>query len=328
MPSPEEPGSRQPPNPTAAHMLSLTDFDQVKSSFSNWHGRIEQLSPGRFHGALQIVRGSVVRLLAIDGNQQVSLRGRDAADMFSVYPVVTGNAESLWQGRRLTPGQLVLVGSNVEVDHHSARTTRNLGITLRSADLEESARVLLGEDVAGMPHTWAALSPSPEAFATLNCKLSSLLNLGVADPTVLGTPEGHRLEQECIRSVVASISFLSARGAKLSSTGRSVLIRRAEEFMRARLGHPVGAIDLCRELGISDRTLRLAFHERFGFGPMVFYKSLRLNAVRARLKHSPHTAVAEVAREFGFHHLGNFAFDYRRLFGERPSQTDRSTENR
>jgi len=41
-----------------------------------------------------------------------------------------------------------------------------------------------------------------------------------------------------------------------------------------------------------------------------------LNAVRSRLKAS---AVAAAAREFGFHHLGNFAADYQRLFGETPS---------
>jgi len=89
--------------------------------------------------------------------------------------------------------------------------------------------------------------------------------------------------------------------------------------MRARLTDLVGVIDLCLELSVSDRTLRLAFHERYGLGPMVYYKCLRLNVVRFRLKANPHLAIADVAREFGFHHLGNFAADFRRLFGERPS---------
>ena len=94
--------------------------------------------------------------------------------------------------------------------------------------------------------------------------------------------------------------------------------------MRSRLSDPVGAIDLCRELEISDRTLRLAFRERYGLGPMAFYKGLRLNAVRSRLMAAQPVAVAAVARELGFHHLGNFAADYRKLFGERPSETDPS----
>jgi len=328
MPIPEAQGSHPPSIPTAARMVSLTDFDMVKSCFSNWQGRIEQLSSGRFNGVLRVVQGSVVRLLAIEGNQQVLLRGGDAADMFSVYPVTAGNAGSVWRGHRLTPGQLVLIGTDVEMYHQSALKTQNLGVTLRAVDLEKAARVLLADDDSELPHTWTALSPSPEAFTALNEKLSSLLKFGIADPRVIGAPDGHRLEQECVRSVVASVFSLSARAPTLSLPGRSLLIRRAEEFMRARLGEPVGAIDLCRELGISDRTLRFAFHERFGLGPMVYYKSLRLNAVRARLKESPQTTVAEVAREFGFHHLGNFASDYRRQFGERPSQTDRSAGDR
>lgn len=322
MTNPDESGVRPPI--TMARSVALNDFDQVRSSFSNWQGQIDQLSTGRFSGALRVVRGSIVRLLAIEGNQQVLLRGRDAADMFSVYTVSTGNAGSTWRGHRFSAGHIVAVGGDAEIEHNSARTTHNLGLTLRASDLTEAARVLLADNHERPLHTWAAFSPSPEIFDRLNRKLHSLLTLGVADPTVLGTPEGRRMEQECVRSVVATVFPASVRGPALSLPGRSQLIRRAEEFMRSRLGDPIGAIDLCRELRVSDRTLRLAFRERFGLGPMVYYKSLRLNAVRAKLREAPDASIAEIARATGFHHLGNFASDYRRQFGERPSQTDRS----
>jgi transcriptional regulator GlxA family with amidase domain len=109
--------------------------------------------------------------------------------------------------------------------------------------------------------------------------------------------------------------------ADLSLPARTALTRRAEEVMRAHLRDTLGAIDLCAELGVSDRTLRLAFRERFGLGPMAYYKALRLNAVRAALKAESVAAVSGVAREYGFHHLGNFAADYRWLFGQLPSET-------
>lgn len=95
--------------------------------------------------------------------------------------------------------------------------------------------------------------------------------------------------------------------------------------MRSRLGDPLSAVDLCHELDVSDRTLRLAFLERYGVGPVTFFRFLRLNAVRSRLRANQEIAIADAAREFGFHHLGNFAADYRRLFGVRPSQTERMT---
>jgi len=96
-------------------------------------------------------------------------------------------------------------------------------------------------------------------------------------------------------------------------------VLEAEELMRSQLAEPFGAVDLCRRLRVSDRTLRLAFGERYGLGPMCYYKRLRLNAVRTMLKADPLLSVATAAKMFGFHHLGNFSADYRRLFGELPS---------
>jgi AraC family ethanolamine operon transcriptional activator len=105
----------------------------------------------------------------------------------------------------------------------------------------------------------------------------------------------------------------------ISLQKRAQLVSHAEEIMRARMTVPLGVIDLCRELGTSDRTLRLAFRERFGVGPMVYYRHIRLNAVRVHLRTRTETPVAGVARQFGFHHLGHFAAYYRRLFGSNPS---------
>jgi AraC-like DNA-binding protein len=269
------------------------------------------------------VRGGLVRITGIEANQRVRIRGHDVAGLVSVYPVTGGNGGSTWQGRQLTPGQFVVHGPEAETDHYSARRTENLGVSLPPGALEEAAKSLLGADSVALPRTWAALSPPPETFAGLGRQLSRLLSLGLADPSLPGSPEGYQLQQECVRALVAALFSTAARQPDLSLPARSRILRRAEEFMRCRLGDSIGAIDLCRELGVSDRTLRLAFRERYGLGPMAYFKCLRLNAVRSRLRANPVVSIADAARAFGFHHLGNFAADYRRLFGERPSETPR-----
>src|SRR5262249_3883437 len=141
----------------------------------------------------------------------------------------------------------------------------------------------------------------------------------------LASPEGAQLEQECIRAVVRGVMPIGSVRCDVPVSRRSAVVGRAGELMRASLRKPLGAVDLCAELGVSDRTLRLAFRERFGLGPMTYYRALRVNATRSALKAEPARGVAEVARGYGFHHLGNFAADYRRLFGERPSATRAST---
>jgi AraC family ethanolamine operon transcriptional activator len=82
-------------------------------------------------------------------------------------------------------------------------------------------------------------------------------------------------------------------------------------------------LDLCQELGVSERTLHYAFQEVRGLSPIAYFKANRLNAVRQELKAAPAgtTTVGEIARRWGFLHSGEFAADYRRLFGELPSQS-------
>ncbi len=281
---------------------------------------MEQVSSGRFEGALHVVDGRFIRIIRIAANQRVAFRGYDASRLFIAFPVTERNGGSMWYGHRFAPGHLVYQSGDTEAEHLSARRTDNQGALVLGEALAEAASTLLAESVA-LPSNWGAVAPPRETFAEINRSFSLLLSRGVADPSLLGTPEGDRLEQECVRAIVASIFPSAGRTPDHSPAARSHLFRRAEEFMRAHLSASVGAIDLCRELGVSDRSLRRTFRERGGLGPMAYFRFLRLNAVRSRLRAAPDIAIADADGACGFHHLGNFAADYRRLFGERPSAT-------
>jgi AraC family ethanolamine operon transcriptional activator len=81
--------------------------------------------------------------------------------------------------------------------------------------------------------------------------------------------------------------------------------------------------DLCRVTGVSIRTLEYVFLERFGVSPKEYLKAHRLNGVRRELRraHAAAIRISDVANRWGFWHMGQFAADYRRLFGELPSET-------
>ena len=63
------------------------------------------------------------------------------------------------------------------------------------------------------------------------------------------------------------------------------------------------------------------FRERFGISPKAYLRERRLNGLREELRAcDPNvTTVVAVAHRWGFWHLGQLARDYRRLFGELPS---------
>jgi AraC-like DNA-binding protein len=99
-------------------------------------------------------------------------------------------------------------------------------------------------------------------------------------------------------------------------------VRRAEEIMRARLDEPLSVADLARELGLSLRSLQLAFQSVHGEGPRVRLTRMRLDLARAALLAAePPRQVTAVALDCGFTHVSRFAEAYLRAFGERPSET-------
>jgi AraC family ethanolamine operon transcriptional activator len=104
---------------------------------------------------------------------------------------------------------------------------------------------------------------------------------------------------------------------------RSELVTRVNAFIRDNIGDPVTVVELSRVAGVSERTLRAAFHDVVGLSPKQFIILERLRAAHeALLAADPETTtVTDVAMTYGFFELGRFAGRYREAFGEVPSQT-------
>jgi transcriptional regulator GlxA family with amidase domain len=103
----------------------------------------------------------------------------------------------------------------------------------------------------------------------------------------------------------------------------SDLVEQAERLALAHLDEPLHMSALCRTLAVSERTLRKAFHKIRGLPPCRRLRMLRLSRARRALlsADSKRVTVTEIATGFGFVELGRFSVEYRKMFGESPSQT-------
>ena len=103
----------------------------------------------------------------------------------------------------------------------------------------------------------------------------------------------------------------------------SEIVARVDSFLRHNLGEPVTMSHLSRVAGVSERTLRAAFHRILGISPKQHIIRQRLQAARdALLAAVPGSAtVTDIAMSHGFFELGRFAGRYRHTFGEVPSWT-------
>lgn len=103
---------------------------------------------------------------------------------------------------------------------------------------------------------------------------------------------------------------------------RQKVASAAADYIHAKFSEHFSMTTLCNALGARERTLYQGFQERYGMSPRAYLTMLRMNAARKTLLvASRESRVTEIALSTGFTHLGRFSMEYRRWFGEHPSQT-------
>lgn len=101
-------------------------------------------------------------------------------------------------------------------------------------------------------------------------------------------------------------------------------VARSLEFIHNSDLENLSAVDLCKNAGCSQRTLEKCFSKRIGVTPKKYVKCLRLARVHKELRNfdaQGYDSIIELAGIHGFWHMGQFAADYRRIYGELPSDT-------
>ena len=99
-------------------------------------------------------------------------------------------------------------------------------------------------------------------------------------------------------------------------------VKRALTYMRANMAERITLTGLASACGVPERTLLRQFQRFVGLAPLAYLRRLRLNTAKSELASAQNNdAISDIAMRCGFSHLGRFATEYRRLFGETPSTT-------
>ena len=114
-----------------------------------------------------------------------------------------------------------------------------------------------------------------------------------------------------------------------AATASAAQVRTVEDYIESHADQPVDMATLSRVSGFSGATIHRAFRRHRDYTAMQFLQRCRMRLVRQRLLiASPLDSVTRIAMECGFTHLGRFAIEYKRRYGESPSQTLKRTATR
>jgi AraC-like DNA-binding protein len=234
-----------------------------------------------------------------------------------------------WNGREWLKDHIEVFPTHDLYEAVSHPGFRGDGVSVPEDRIRSTADTLgLPDPLERLPVGSCFVEADPLRMQVLRRSLAMLYS-AVSDPNHV--PFDEKTCSELDFEIRSSLVFALASGLDIdvqspAPTVRSRALRLALDYIEANADNAPTVTDICRASGGSYRTLNYAFHDRFGVSPKQYLQAARLDGVRKDLrKLGPQGTVIDIANRWGFWHMGQFAADYQRQFGELPSETLRRT---
>jgi len=299
-------------SPAGVRRVVSHDADEQAGNLHGWRQLYDQLSAGSFVGMLEETHVDGMHLFRETTSQCLRQTCEVPADSCWFGIPLTRGTTGRIHARTLADDALAFRPGGVEFELATPPGYEILGVVMKDAALRDYAQTvehLAFEDA--LPRGEIVII-SPAKRAQLAAALLSMLRGGASMPSVALAWIFESGALGC--GADAPLPAPSRRGEIAAAARRHVLAHR---------DRAVNVLELCAHLHVSRRTLQYCFQEAFGMAPNVYLRTLRLNGARRDLRHAAQRAqsVQDIAASWGFWHLSQFALDYRRLFGVRPSDT-------
>jgi AraC-like DNA-binding protein len=229
----------------------------------------------------------------------------------------------LRSGIELAPNSILRHSEGESYYHRSCGVASYASMSLPVADMASAGAAIAGIDLTPPPMA-SLVTASPSAMAKLQRLHAAVGDLAEKNPELIAHPEVARgLEQALIEALVRCLDNGAVDEDRAALRRHTLILRRFHQLVEKNADQPIYITELCKAIGVSDRTLRVCCEEQLGINPKRYLTLRRMHLARRALRDGAPaaTTVTEIATQFGFWQFGRFAGEYKSLFGETPSAT-------
>jgi AraC family transcriptional regulator, ethanolamine operon transcriptional activator len=300
-----------------------TDADDHAANLTGWKQAYDQLAPGRFQGTVrEFWLGPQMQVFEETTSHAVRQSCKVWAGAFW-FGIPSGEGPPGRIGARtLEKNDVAVRPGGIEFELLTPSLFRIFGLVID--------RQLLLQHIADTEHVVLSASAlDSEVLHTGHAERSALeftlRSLFKAPELLIDHEQARDALRDMLLDVIASncVAGLLPPKASITYIDRHRLVKRVHDFAVAHQDEPISIPQLCRAFHVSRRALQYAFQEVCSVSPAAYLRILRLNGVRRALR-APERCfidVQDLAAQWGFWHPSQFACDYKKLFGERPSDT-------
>jgi len=302
----------------------LAEIGDLTSQLQGMTANAVPLRPGFYAGTLSAIDLGGITLQVVRSAPLLVL-GVSAEDRVGLIQVLEGSERARWNGRPIEVNEIAFCGSGTQ---HEAIYLDDFACTVLSFTTAGEGGSLNPPEFRAMQRDGpcSAVHAGPDAHSALAAIARAVEQATAETPSVLTEAEARRSLRETILAAARGLlppDNASERPHARDSRTRQRIVHEADKYLSDNPARPVYTDEICTALGTSASRLHLAFHATFGISPHRYLKMRRMSMVRVALlsRSGPWHSVKAAALSHGFWHLGQFAHDYRAMYGESPSET-------
>jgi AraC family ethanolamine operon transcriptional activator len=297
-------------------------FDDLTSLQYGWEFSVSQLGPSEelSHATLYQTPNIGYNSFQFGSAYDQCLRSREG---FLSFGLLDKDNPTTWAHHRLIPND----GLNVFPHDDDLKGVSPVGFHGSGIHFAKDFLTSLAEQVYNQPIN--LLVPSPGTYITDVEKLGVLRAelrrwRELASPGADTRPVIIERREESLALAVINALIDEKYTEKVSMMRSTRSVSLALNIIHTSELESITTTELCKDTECSQRTLEKCFSNRFGITPKKYIKCLRLAEVHKGLRDFDacgYDSIIELAGINGFWHMGQFAADYRRIYGELPSDT-------
>lgn len=302
----------------------FNDFDHLQSVAPKWSLDFKQLDSGRFFGELMVVDFNDVQFGATLLNRHFQ-QGGETPKGFRTIAIPADDQQSIVaRGQKVGINDLMVFPASRDVDAISLPGFNVFIVSISDTIIEEFIRSHEPSSGERLQLDAGIVNLKATKAKQIRQQLSYLKREVISHPDVINNKAFRQILMKELPEELLSHAILhSPLKVESKLRIRDLALKKAIEYISSCKEDMPSVSELCLLSGASQRTLEYAFLEKYGFGPKEFMVKHSLNLVNKALKkvNPNNRSIQEIAHKHGFWHMGQFSADYKKLFGELPSET-------
>ncbi|MGV9710338.1 AraC-like ligand-binding domain-containing protein [Gordonia sp. NPDC003424] len=300
--------------------------EHVEKTFASHEMRLAGNDQVRFRLDTAITKSVTVGRMSYGTHARIV--GPPMLDCYHVNLLVSGRCTVEHDGHRAsfsaTDGQSgVVFGPQAPVFIDWSADSAQYHLKLPKTSFEEHAARLAGHkspSAIDFDLTFSLRSPAGKALCSAVAFYYSQL---AADGGLSAMPVVQRELESALMTqlLVVARSNLTPDLMREGPRRPDRAIRDAIDHIEKNPHDDLSVSALAELAGLSARRLQMGFQQSTGMTPTEFVRATRLDAARRDLLSQNDDSVSDIAHRWHFTHLGRFAQQYCRRFGEKPSET-------